>query len=42
MEGHGSLIPVQPASDSDAADTGSQQKNRGPGISPEAAPFKPF
>ena len=38
----GSLIPVQPAPDSAAADTRNRKKNRGPGISPKAAPFKLF
>jgi hypothetical protein len=45
MEGHGSLISVQPAPHSDAVDTGhpaKNKKNRGPGVSPEAAPFKPL
>jgi hypothetical protein len=43
MEGHGSLISVQPAPDSDAVDTGNlcEKKSR-PRYSPEAAPFKPF
>jgi hypothetical protein len=45
MEGHGLLISVHPAPHSDAVDTGDpakNKKNRGPGVSPEAAPFKPL